>query len=246
MRAYYAVRALSLRPLPRIEERMSRVLIVDDEPAIADTLSYVLRSEGHVVDQAENGAAALTLLRDVPPDLALVDVGLPDISGFELVRRLRSFSTLPVMFLTARSDEIDRVMGFELGADDYVVKPFSPREVAGRVRAILRRTAAGTTPVAAQISGGFTVHELEARIDYRGQALSLTRFEFRLLAHLLRSPRRVFSREQLLDAVWGNDRDSTDRTVDTHIKTLRAKLREVAPDADPIQTHRGLGYSVQA
>ena len=225
---------------------MSRVLIVDDEPAIADTLSYVLRSEGHVVEQAENGAAALALLRDAPPDLALVDIGLPDISGFELVRRLRAFSTLPVMFLTARSEEIDRVMGFELGADDYVVKPFSPREVAGRVRAILRRTAAGASAVVAPVGGGFTLFELEARIEYRGQALPLTRFEFRLLAHLLRAPRRVFSREQLLDAVWGNDRDSTDRTVDTHVKTLRAKLREVAPDADPIQTHRGLGYSVQA
>ncbi|WP_374404611.1 two-component system response regulator CreB [Niveibacterium sp.] len=225
---------------------MSRVLIVDDEPAIADTLSYVLRSEGHVVEQAENGAAALALLRDAPPDLALVDIGLPDISGFELVRRLRAFSTLPVMFLTARNEEIDRVMGFELGADDYVVKPFSPREVAGRVRAILRRTAAGASAVVAPVGGGFTLFELEARIEYRGQALPLTRFEFRLLVHLLRAPRRVFSREQLLDAVWGNDRDSTDRTVDTHVKTLRAKLREVAPDADPIQTHRGLGYSVQA
>ncbi|MCX9156090.1 two-component system response regulator CreB [Niveibacterium sp. 24ML] len=224
---------------------MSRILIVDDEPTIADTLNYVLRSEGHEVARAETGLDGLAALRDAPPDLALVDVGLPDISGFELVRRLRAFSDLPVMFLTARGDEIDRVMGFELGADDYVVKPFSPREVAGRVRAILRR--GGPAPTAAVAgTAGFEHHELEARIVFRGQALTLTRFEYKLLAFLLRHPRRVFSRDQLLDGVWGNDRDSTDRTVDTHIKTLRAKLREAAPDADPIQTHRGLGYSVQA
>ncbi|GAA5183612.1 two-component system response regulator CreB [Niveibacterium umoris] len=223
---------------------MSRILIIDDEPAIADTLAYVLRSEGHLVRHVKDAAGALNVLQEDPPDLALVDVGLPDLSGFELVRRIRAFSMLPVIFLTARSDEIDRVTGFELGADDYVVKPFSPREVAGRVRAILRRAGAATAPQSAP-TAEFRVIEPEARIEYRGQTLALTRFEYRLLLHLLRAPRRVFSREQLLDAVWGNERDSTDRTVDTHIKTLRAKLRDVAPDADPIQTHRGLGYSVQ-
>lgn len=224
---------------------MSRILIVDDEPTIADTLIYVLRSEGHEVLLADTGLGGLAVLRAERPELALVDVGLPDISGFELVRRLRAFSDLPVMFLTARGDEIDRVMGFELGADDYVVKPFSPREVAGRVRAILRRGGASPTPLASG-AADFEHHELEARIVFRGEPLALTRFEYKLLAYLLRHPRRVFSRDQLLDGVWGNDRDSTDRTVDTHIKTLRAKLREVAPDADPIQTHRGLGYSVSA
>lgn len=224
---------------------MSRILIVDDEPAIADTLLYVLRSEGHDTAWVAAGHAALARLQAEAFDLALVDVGLPDISGFELVRRLRAGSALPVVFLTARSDEIDRVLGFELGADDYVVKPFSPREVAGRVRAILRRAGATAAAAPSAASTVFAHDADQASIRFAGQTLALTRFEYRLLAFLLAHPRHVFSRDQLLDRVWGLDRDSTDRTVDTHIKTLRAKLRAVDPERDPIQTHRGLGYSLQ-
>lgn len=221
---------------------MTAILLVEDEPSIVDTLAYVLRSEGHDVLHAATGADALATLQRVPVALAIIDVGLPDIGGFELVRRLRVLSSVPVMFLTAHADEVERVLGFELGADDYVTKPFSPREVAGRVRAILRRSG-GAAPVPA--ADGWSLDEAAAQISHAGRALALTRYEYLLMAWLLRHPRRVFSREQLLDAVWGQSRDSTDRTVDTHIKTLRAKLREAGVAGDPIQTHRGLGYSLQ-
>lgn len=223
---------------------MASILLVEDEASIVDTLAYVLRSEGHTVLHAATGVAALDLLVCEAVHLAIVDVGLPDISGFELVRRLRAHSSLPVVFLTAHADEVDRVLGFELGADDYVTKPFSPREVAGRVRAIMRRlppASVGTVPAGSDLQ----LDEAAAQVSHAGRPLALTRYEYLLLAWLLRHPRRVFSREQLLDAVWGQARDSADRTVDTHIKTLRAKLREAGLAGDPIQTHRGLGYSLQ-
>jgi len=224
---------------------MPRLLIVDDEPAIAETLSYVLQSEGHAVEHVLTAQAALERLHSADYALAIVDVGLPDLSGFELMRRLRERSQMPVIFLTARSEEIDRVLGFELGADDYVPKPFSPREVAGRVRAILRRSASPPSDGATATPAGFSHEPDAARIRFKGRELELTRFEYGLLAYLIARPGHVVSRERLLDAVWGQDRDSTDRTVDTHVKTLRAKLREIDPDCDPIRTHRGMGYSLQ-
>ncbi|MFZ5506369.1 MAG: two-component system response regulator CreB [Pseudomonadota bacterium] len=220
---------------------MAAILLVEDEPSIVDTLAYVLKSEGHGVLHAGTGSDALARIQRATVQLVIVDVGLPDIDGFELVRRLRAHSTMPVMFLTAHADEVERVLGFELGADDYVTKPFSPREVAGRVRAILRRTGGASSSVAQ----GFVIDQAAAQVSHQGRPLPLTRYEYLLLAWLLRHPRHVFSREQLLDAVWGQSRDSTDRTVDTHIKTLRAKLREAGVSGDPIQTHRGLGYSLQ-
>jgi two-component system catabolic regulation response regulator CreB len=224
----------------------AKILIVEDEPAIADTLSYSLRSEGYAPQWVARGEAALAA---VGADTALVilDVGLPDLSGFEVCRRLRARpDSPPVMFLTAHSEEIDRVLGFEIGADDYVLKPFSPRELVARVRVILRRHGAGNGNGSHTTSSEkLMLDEAGARVSWCGTALPLTRFEYLLLRHLMHQPGRVFSREQLLDAVWGNERDSTDRTVDTHIKTLRAKLRAAAPEADPIQTHRGMGYSLQ-
>jgi len=226
----------------------AQILIVEDEPAIADTLSYSLRSEGYAPQWVATGEAALAA---VGPDTALVilDVGLPDLSGFEVCRRLRARpDSPPVMFLTAHSEEIDRVLGFEIGADDYVLKPFSPRELVARVRVILRRHGVGNGGNISQAAAPekLQLDEAGARVSWCGTPLPLTRFEYLLLRHLMRQPGRVFSREQLLDAVWGNERDSTDRTVDTHIKTLRAKLRAAAPEADPILTHRGMGYSMQA
>lgn len=221
---------------------MSTILIVEDEAAIADTLAYVLRTDGHETVHVTTGAAALGRLALGGVALMIVDVGLPDISGFELVRRMRPAT--PVMFLTAHDDEVDRVRGFELGADDYVAKPFSPREVAGRVRAILRRVS-GSPRVAADAAGDFTHDPRANQVRFHGVALALTRYEYLLLAWLLQHPGRVFTRDQLLDAVWGHEGERSDRTVDTHVKTLRAKLREIASDADPIQTHRGFGYSLQ-
>lgn len=216
---------------------MPHILIVEDEAAIADTLIFALQGEGFTTTWLSLGQEALAHQRQAPADLIILDIGLPDITGFETCKQLRRFSEVPVMFLSARDGEIDRVVGLEIGADDYVVKPFSPREVAARVKAILKRVGPGVVPALFQV-------DLERmQINYRGQALSLTRHEFRLLQSLLEQPERVFSREQLLDAVGVAADAGYERNIDSHIKSLRSKLRSVAADAEPIQTHRGLGYS---
>ncbi|MEO4047063.1 two-component system response regulator CreB [Pseudomonas sp. CAU 1711] len=224
---------------------MPHILIVEDEAAIADTLVFALQAEGFATTWLQLGEAALQLQRGSPADLLILDVGLPDISGFEVCKRLRRFSEVPVLFLTARDAEIDRVVGLEIGADDYVVKPFSPREVAARVKAILKRLLPRGEAPPASDGGPFRLDLARARIDYHGQALSLTRHEFRLLQTLLGQPERVFSREQLLDALGVASDAGYERNIDSHIKSLRAKLRQVAPAAEPIQTHRGLGYSLR-
>ena len=220
---------------------MPRILLVEDEAAIADTVVYALRAEGLEAVHCLTGGEALRAVRGASFDLAILDVGLPDIGGFALCRELRQGRDLPVIFLTAQGAEADRLLGFELGADDYIAKPFSPRELVARVRVALRRRA---VPVAAPQR---FEHDLEGkRIRYLGQALDLTRYEYGLLAALLQRPGAVLSRAQLMDRVWGEALDSGDRTVDTHVKTLRAKLHEVDAAADPIRTHRGLGYSLDA
>lgn len=222
----------------------SRILIVDDEPAIAETLAYALRTEGLDVDCVGLGHEALSMLRQGGSALVILDVGLPDLNGFDVCRELRRFSDVPVIFLTARSDEVDRIVGLELGADDYVAKPFSPREVASRVRAILRRARSAK----AESSGSAAVWTLErdaARVSYHGTSLALTRYEFCLLATLIEHPGKVFSRARLMELVWCDAEETLERTVDAHVKTLRAKLRKVRPDDDPIETHRGLGYSLR-
>ena len=227
---------------------MPRVLIAEDEAAIADAVLYALRSEGIDADHC-------LLARDVVPrvraggiDVVVLDVGLPDASGFDVCRALRGFTEVPVIFLTARNDEIDRVLGLELGADDYVTKPFSPRELVARVRARLRR-AGGASPSTTGdwvARGDFAIDREGPRIRYRQQALDLTRYEYALLEALLQRPGAILSRSQLMDRGWDSDADSTDRTVDTHVKTLRAKLRAAGADPDPIRTHRGLGYAIEA
>ena len=222
---------------------MPRILLVDDEPAIAATVLYALRAEGFEAEHCLTGGEALREAQRQAYDLAVLDVGLPDIGGFALCRELRRERDLPVIFLTAHDAEADRILGLEIGADDYVTKPFSPRELVARVRVVLRRgRAPAEAPAAAETSFR---HDPEGkRIRYRGQALDLTRYEYGLLAALLQRPGAVLSRAQLMDRVWGDALDSGDRTVDTHIKTLRAKLREVDGESDPIRTHRGLGYSL--
>ncbi len=221
---------------------MPHILIVEDEAAIADTLVFALQGEGFTTTWLSLAEAALEFQQRTPADLLILDVGLPDISGFEACRRLRRFSEVPVIFLTARDAEIDRVVGLEIGADDYVVKPFSPREVAARVRAILKRMAPRPLESLAAV-GPFRVDSERVQIHYREQQLVLTRHEFRLLQTLLAQPERVFSREQLLDALGVPADAGYERNIDSHIKSLRATLRQVAADAEPIQTHRGLGYS---
>ena len=234
----------------------STILIVEDETAIADTLCYALATEGLLPHHVTLGQQALDLLREpatLAPVLIVLDVGLPDISGFEVCRRLRQFSNIPVIFLTARSDEIDRIVGLEIGADDYVSKPFSPRELVARIRAVLRRPplVASVTelqPAASSVTtttaARFELRSEEARILYFGQPLNLTRYEYALLKVLIERPRQLFSRAQLMDMVWTNAPETLERTVDAHIKSLRAKLRVLQPDDDPILTQRGMGYSL--
>lgn len=220
------------------------VLVVEDEQSIADTIVYALKTEGFDPVWKTTGREALDILRKQPVALVVLDVGLPDMSGFDVCREMQKLGAPPVIFLTARSGEVDRIVGLELGADDYLAKPFSPRELTARIRAILRR-ANGKAVAPAAANGPWAHDEARCRISYRGHALDLTRNEYRLLAALLASPGRVFNRDQLMAAAWDDPGSATDRTVDAHVKLLRAKLREAAPDADPIVTHRGLGYSLR-
>ena len=225
-----------------------RVLIVEDEPGIADTLQYALRTEGFEPAWCATGEDALAQVRATPPALVILDVGLPDASGFEIFKRLRETSDVPVVFLTARRDEIDRVVGLELGADDYIAKPFSPRELVARVRSILRRSAkahaGATTGIDGAGTGPIAVDEGRMQVRYYGKALELSRYEFGLIRALASRPGHVFTREALLDRVWGDDSDSLDRTVDAHVKTLRAKMKAIAPLQEPIRTLRGSGYAL--
>jgi len=224
-----------------------QILIVEDERSIADTIAYALKTEGFDPRWCERGQEALALVQGGDFRLVILDVGLPDLSGFEVCRRLRTFSTVPVVFLTARGEEVDRIVGLEIGADDYVTKPFSPRELVARVRVILRRAEAREPdrPVRLAPPARFALDAAGHRVWCGGVALDLTRYEFGLLATLLSRPGGIFTRVQLMESVWAQAEDTTDRTVDTHVKTLRAKLRTVLPQADPIQTHRGVGYSFE-
>lgn len=220
-----------------------RILVVEDEPSIRDAIQYTLESEGSAVTCAATGGEALDLVAANAFDLVVLDVGLPDLNGFDVCRQLRVRSDVPVIFLTARSEEIDRVVGLEIGGDDYVTKPFSPRELGARVRAILRRTK-NHIPVPTG-DQPFAIDEERLVIRYHTAALDLSRYEYRLLLALLAKPGRVFSRAQLMDAAWEEPEASMERTVDTHIKSLRAKLHRVRPAEDPIRTHRGFGYSLE-
>lgn len=226
---------------------MPTILLVEDEPAIAETLIYALTTEGFTTEWLSLGQAALARLKQGTVDLVVLDVGLPDQNGFDVCRELRRFSEVPVLFLTARTSEVDRIVGLEIGGDDYVAKPFSPREVAARVRTILKRTSrlpSASSPSEHSKTSCFDVDLSKGKASFCGATLKLTRYELMLLGHLLAYPERILSRAQLMDAIWGDALDSDERTVDTHIKTLRSKLRSVNADLDPIQTHRGMGYSI--
>jgi len=223
-----------------------RILLLEDDPAIARTAAYALEREGLIVTHVLLVGEARSLVQRTRPDALVLDVGLPDGNGIDLCRELRQHAdatlrALPVLMLSARGEEIDRILGLEMGADDYLTKPFSPRELVARVRALLRRAALSPPAPAAR---RFELDEAGQRIRYAGQWLTLTRLEFGLLRTLLAAPQRIHARAALLQAVWGDSAEANDRTVDTHIKTLRAKLREVTPGADPIATHRGLGYGL--
>ncbi|HSB72004.1 MAG TPA: two-component system response regulator CreB [Candidatus Methylomirabilis sp.] len=228
-----------------------RILVVEDEPAIADTISYALSTDGFQPVWSATGEAALQEVAGGDISLIILDIGLPDINGFELFGRLTQVSSAPVIFLTARSDEVDRVVGLELGADDYISKPFSPRELTARVRSILRRVArtrsraADVAPATAPAGRPPLVVDDERKsIAYFGKPLDLSRYEYRILKLLVSRPGRVFSRDAIMEHVWDEPEASLDRTVDAHIKTIRARLKAIAPDVEAIRTHRGEGYSL--
>lgn len=236
------------RDTTHVNEQKPYVLVIEDESAIADTVTYALQTEGMETIWCQTGREGVAVFARGPAQLVILDIGLPDGSGFDVYRELQSITPTPVIFLTARAQEIDRVAGLEMGADDYVTKPFSPRELSARVRAVLRRTRSQATP---QDDGGartrsFMIDMDQQTIAYRGEALNLTRVEFRLLAALIEKPGRVWSRAQLLQRAWDAPDHRLERTVDTHVKSVRAKLREVCSEADPIRTHRGSGYSLDA
>ncbi|MBO9489892.1 two-component system response regulator CreB [Endozoicomonas sp. G2_1] len=221
------------------------ILVIEDEPSIADNVCYSLKQEGFVPTCKSLGGEVLALHRANSIDFALIilDVGLPDINGFEVCKAIRETSDVPIIFLTARSEEIDRVVGLEIGGDDYVVKPFSPRELVARVKVVLKRINShkieGVEPAL------FRVEPQAQQIYFSEKLLSLTYYEYGVLATLLSQPDRIFSRTQLMDKVWKTPEESFDRVIDTHIKTIRAKLRNIDPTYNPIATHRGVGYSIK-
>lgn len=236
---------------------MIRVLLIEDERAIAESLEFALKRDGFAVTHAGSLAAARRSARDC--DLIVLDLMLPDGSGFDFLHELRSAGRrTPVIVLTSRDEEADRVAGLEGGADDYVVKPFSPREVVARIRAVLRRAGTSLSPAApgepgvAPSTAGPTSRSATLCIDaetrraaYKGQILDLTRTEFELLRVLASMPERVFSRQQLLDRIFGEGYIVTDRTIDAHIKALRKKLQAASAPADLIETERGVGYRLR-
>jgi two-component system catabolic regulation response regulator CreB len=220
-----------------------KILIVEDEPAIVDNIQYALETDGFEPIWLASGGDVFPLLAKETISLIILDIGLPDINGLELCKRIRKQYTIPIIFLTARTAEIDRVVGLEIGADDYVVKPFSPRELSARVKAVLRRIKHSTP--SAETPQAFEVNEEKCQIAYFARILDLSRYEYKLLKIFIRRPGYVFSRNQLMDFVWDDPDTSMDRTVDAHIKNIRGKLKAVKPDVDPIVTHRGLGYSLR-
>ena len=241
------------------------ILIVEDERTIADTVVYALEREGFAPHWAATGAEGLDFVRQQEPALVVLDIGLPDINGLDLCRQIRQFSAIPLIFLTARTEEVDKILGLELGGDDYVTKPFSPRELVARVRSVLRRhhlanqtpvppsppAPAESTPSPAtegeevRVIGEFSEDTERMRISFRGEPLDLSLHEYRLLSLLLGRPGKVFSRDEILDRAWDEPTMTTDRTVDAHIKAIRKKLKLVDESANPIRTVRGVGYAIE-
>jgi len=226
-----------------------KILVIEDEAGIADTVTYALKTENFEPVWCATGLEGEQALKEDSFSLVIIDVGLPDINGFELCKRIRGVSSIPVIFLTARNDEIDRVVGLEIGADDYIVKPFSPRELTARIKAILRRYE--NTP-SRQIESDstndanpFVIDRKCMRIACFGVNLDLSRYEYKILELLVEHPQRVFSREDLMNAAWDEPGCSLERTVDAHIKSIRSKLRAIQPGFDPIETRRGFGYALK-
>jgi len=228
----------------------SRILVVDDERAVTDLLAYNLRKAHYEVMVAHEGQEALRLARTVSPDLILLDLMIPAVDGLDVCRELRKTSGVPIIMITARGEEIDRVIGLELGADDYVTKPFSVRELMARIKAVLRRARSPNRERAAsnllRADGGLQLEVDAHSVTVKDLTLDLSRLEFDLLYHLMSNAGRVLSREQLLEQVWGYDFVGDTRAVDSAVKRLRAKLRAASASVDAIETVRGIGYRFAA
>jgi two-component system, OmpR family, response regulator len=219
-----------------------KILVVDDDPRLREVVTIALERAGFTVLTAADGQRALMHAAREAPDLIVLDIGLPEIDGFEVCRRLRTRSDVPVIFLTARDDEIDRVVGLELGADDYVTKPFSPRELIARIRAVLKR-AGGPAPVSALRHGNIMLDPAAHQCRVAGAEVALTATEMRILDQLMRRPALTVSRAQLIAQVWGAASDVSDRTLDSHLRNLRGKLAR-AGAGDAVQTVHGVGIRV--
>jgi DNA-binding response OmpR family regulator len=226
---------------------MKKILVVDDEPTLVATLRYNLEREGYQVLEAADGEAALSAARSGRPDLIVLDLMLPGLDGREVCRILRRDMTVPILMLTARADELDKVVGLELGADDYVTKPFSMRELLARVRALLRRAVTSPASEGGGLAAGDLEMDLRGRRAYRkGQELSLKPKEFELLAFFLQHPGSAFTRDKLLDEVWGYDFAADTRTVDVHVRWLRQKIEDDPARPTRLITVRGVGYRFEA
>ncbi|GGA30410.1 response regulator [Dyella nitratireducens] len=221
---------------------LARILMVEDEPKLAAVVGDYLRAGGYESSWVADGREAIPAIKAQQPDLVLLDLMLPGRDGLDICRELRSFSDIPIIMLTARVEEIDRLLGLELGADDYICKPFSPREVVARVKAILRRARSGNEPSS---NTALRIDEATHSAVFHNLPLELTPVEFRLLKTLAANPGRVFSRDRLLDNLYLDHRVVTDRTVDSHIKNLRRKLEQAAPGQDPIRSIYGVGYKLE-
>lgn len=227
---------------------MPRILIVDDEPSVSELIAYNLRKSLYDVKTAADGREALRLAREYSPDLILLDLMIPEVDGLDVCREIRKSSDVPVIMITARGEEVDRVLGLEIGADDYVTKPFSMRELMARIKAVLRRAQkdADTESSTLLRGPGSLLMDVERRVVTVSDApIELTRLEFDLLHRLLINPGRVLTRERLLEQAWGYEYVGDTRAVDSAVKRLRAKLRAVSDEADCIESVRGLGYRIQ-
>lgn len=219
-----------------------RIVVVDDDPTVADVVGRYLVRDGHTVECVHDGHEALRRIAEQPPDLVVLDLMLPGIDGLEVCRRLRERWPIPVVMLTALGDETDRLAGFEIGADDYVTKPFSPRELVARVKALLRRTEPASSAEKPIEIGPLRIDPAAYRVTREGRAVTMSTLEFRLLYFLAARPNRVFTRDQLLDGVWGTDRFVTPRSVDVYVRRLREKI-ELDPQRPAyMKTIRGAGY----
>ena len=228
-----------------LEMTMRRLVIIEDETDIVKLLEYNFRREGFEVESFGRGREGLESLQRKPPDAVLLDILLPDQDGFEICRRVRAddrLKTIPVIFLTAKGEEVDRILGLEIGADDYVVKPFSPRELVARVKAVLRRQERGFERREVVEAGDLRVDSRTREVWVRERPIELSTLEFKLLHFLASNPRHVFSREELLDEVWGRDRFVTPRNVDVHVRRLREKIEAFPEKPQYLQTVRGSGY----